>query len=186
MKKALLGLMGLISILLTTAVGAQTQQTNPPPAPPTTNTAPTVDPSAPYLIDKRVPSFSMTTIDGKEITNKDLPTKYKYTCIIIFSPDCSHCEHAGDEFNKNADKFKNVLFIWDSYRDMDLIKKFAAKYNLANKPNIVIGRDGGFTIPSFFRPRMTPFVALYDKGTFVKVWEQGVEPDELIKITKGH
>jgi hypothetical protein len=33
---------------------------------------------------------------------------------------------------------------------------------------------------------MTPFVALYDKGTFVKVWEQGVEPDELIKITKGH
>jgi hypothetical protein len=186
MKKALLGLTGLMSILLSTSVGAQTQPSNPPPAATNATNTTTVDQSAPYLIDRRVPTFSMTTIDGKEISNKDLPTKYKYTCIIIFSPDCSHCEHAGDEFNKNADKFKNVLFIWDSYRDMDLIKKFATKYNLAGQPNVVIGRDGGFTIPSFFRPRMTPFVALYDKGTFVKVWEQGVEPDELIKITKGH
>jgi hypothetical protein len=186
MKKALIGIMGLVSILVSSALGAQTQQTNTPPPSPNSTNAPTVEQSAPYLIDKRLPTFSMTTIDGKEISNKDLPTKYKYTCIIIFSPDCSHCEHAGDEFNKNADKFKNVLFIWDSYRDMDLIKKFATKYNLDGKPNVVIGRDGGFTIPSFFRPRMTPFVALYDKGTFVKVWEQGVEPDELIKITKGH
>ncbi len=182
MKKALLGLMGLMSILLSTSVGAQTQPSN---AATTANAATTVDQSAPYIIDKRMPTFSLTTIDGKEISNKDLPTKYKYTLIIIFSPDCSHCEHAGDEFNKNADKFKNVLFIWDSYRDMDLIKKFAAKYNLAGQPNVVIGRDGGFTIPSFFRPKMTPFVALYEKGNFVKVWEQGVEPDELIKITKA-
>ena len=182
MKKSFLGLSMLLSISLSTNLIAQTQTTTPPPQ---TNTAPTVDQNTPYLIDKRMPTFSLTTIDGKDITNKDLPTKYKYTCIIIFSPDCSHCEHAADEFNKSADKFKNVLFIWDSYRDMDLIKKFATKYNLAGQPNIVIGRDGGFTIPSFFRPRMTPFVALYEKGTFVKVWEQGVEPADLIKLTQA-
>jgi thioredoxin-related protein len=161
---------------LSTTTQAQTQNSN---------TAPTVDPSAPYIKDKRIPNFSLTSIDGKEITNKDLPTKYKYTCIIIFSPDCSHCEHEADEINKNADKFKNVLFIWDSYREMDLIKKFATKYNLAGQPNVVIGRDGALTIPTFFRPRMTPFVALYDRGNFVKIWEQGVEPTELIKFTQG-
>ena len=164
---------------LSTTTQAQTQNSN------TGTTAPTVDPNAPYIKDKRIPNFSLTSIDGKEITNKELPTKYKYTCIIIFSPDCSHCEHEADEINKNADKFKNVLFIWDSYREMDLIKKFATKYNLAGQPNVVIGRDGAFTIPTFFRPRMTPFVALYDRGNFVKVWEQGVEPAELIKLTQG-
>jgi len=148
--------------------------------------ASTVDPNAPYMKDKHLPSFSITTVDGKELTNKDLPTKYKYTCIIIFSPDCSHCEHEAEELNKNADKFKNVLFIWDSYREMENIKKFATKYKLAGQPNVIIGRDPAFTIPTFFRPRMTPFVALYDKGNFVKAWDQGVEPYELIKITQGN
>ncbi|MEY4278479.1 MAG: hypothetical protein RL377_483, partial [Bacteroidota bacterium] len=82
--------------------------------------------------------------------------------------------------------FKNVLFIWDSYREMDLIKKFAAKYNLAGQPNVIIGRDPSFSIPTFFRPRMTPFVALYDKGNLVRVWDQGAEVNELIKIIQGN
>ena len=150
------------------------------------NAAPVVDQNAPYIKDKHLPAFNIMSVEGKEITNKDLPKNYKYTVIIIFSPDCSHCEHEAAEINKNVDKFKNVLFIWDSYRDMDLIKKFAAKYNLAGQANVLIGRDAAFTIPSFFRPKMTPFVALYDKGNFVKVWEQGVEPSELIKITQGN
>jgi len=173
MKYIFLGLFLLTS--LSTKVQAQT-----------TEQAPVVDPNAPYIKDKNIPNFSLTSINGKEITNKELPINYTYTCIIIFSPDCSHCEHEAAELTKNADKFKNVLFIWDSYRDLESIKKFATKYNLANQPNIVIGRDGAFTIPTFFRPRMTPFVALYKKGKFVRVWEQGVEPFDLIKITQGN
>jgi hypothetical protein len=138
--------------------------------------APTVDPNAPYMKDKRIPSFSLTSIEGKEITNKQLPTSYKYTCIIIFSPDCSHCEHEASELSKNADKFKEVLFIWDSYREMDAIKKFAVKYKLAGQPNVIIGRD----------PKMTPFVAMYKNGYLLRVWEQGAEVNELVKIVQGN
>jgi thiol-disulfide isomerase/thioredoxin len=148
--------------------------------------APTVDPNAPYMKDKRIPSFSLTSIEGKEITNKQLPTSYKYTCIIIFSPDCSHCEQEASELSKNADKFKEVLFIWDSYREMDAIKKFAVKYKLAGQPNVIIGRDAAFTIPTFFRPKMTPFVAMYKNGYLLRVWEQGAEVNELIKIVQGN
>jgi thiol-disulfide isomerase/thioredoxin len=170
----------LIGLALLSSFASKAQTT------PSNNVAPVMDLNAPYLKDKHLPAFSLMSVEGKEITNKDLPKNYKYTIIIIFSPDCSHCEHEAAEINKNADKFKNVLFIWDSYRDMELIKKFAAKYSLVGQPNVIIGRDAAFTIPSFFRPRMTPFVALYEKGNFVKVFEQGVEPFELIKITQGN
>jgi thiol-disulfide isomerase/thioredoxin len=170
MKAILIGCLSLMSVL--TSFSLKAQQVNPAA-------------DLPYLKNKNFPVFSLTSIDGKEVTNKDLPKNYKYTCVIIFSPDCSHCEHEAAELSKNADKFKNVLFIWDSYREMDLIKKFAVKYNLAGKPNIVIGRDGAYTLPTFFRPKMTPFVALYYKGSFVKVWEQGVEVPELIKNIQG-
>jgi len=145
-------------------------------------TSPAFDNTAPYLRDKHSPAFSLTSVDGKEVTQKDIPSKYKYTCYIIFSPDCSHCEHEATELSNNADKFKNVFFIWDSYRDMDLIKKFATKYNLEKQPNILIGRDATFTIPTYFRPKMTPFVALYNNGLLVKVWESGVEVPELLKL----
>jgi hypothetical protein len=171
----------LLSITTVPSIYAQAQQPAQPAAQPNLP-----DPSAPYVLDKNIPAFFIESIDGKSITKKDLPANYKYTCIIIFSPDCSHCEHEAEGLQKEAAKFKNVLFIWDSYREMDLIKKFAAKYNLAAKPNVVIGRDPGYTIPSFFRPRMTPFVALYENGKFVKVWEQGVEPADLLKYTKGN
>ena len=177
MKFVSLCLIGLLSIAGLTNANAQAVA-----AP----KAAAVDPNAPFMKDKHLPTFSINSVDGKEITNKDLPTKYKYTCIIIFSPDCSHCEHEASELNKNADKFKNVLFIWDSYREMEAIKKFATKYNLAGQANVIIGRDPAFTIPTFFRPRMTPFVALYEKGNLVKVWDQGVEPNELINITQGN
>jgi thiol-disulfide isomerase/thioredoxin len=147
--------------------------------------APVVDPNAPYLKDNKIPAFSITGIDGKEITNKQLP-KYKFTCIIIFSPDCPHCEKEAAEIIKYAEKFKNVLFIWDSYRDMEAIKKFAVKYNIVNQPNMVIGRDPSYTIPTFFRPRMTPFMALYLKGALLKVYEQGADVFELAKIIESN
>jgi len=145
----------------------------------------TVDPNAPYLKEKKIPFFSLVGVDGKEITNKQIP-KSKFVCFIIFSPDCSHCEKEAADLNKYADKFKNVVFVWDSYRDMELIKKFAEKYNLVNRPNVLIGRDPNYMLPTFFRPRMTPFMAIYLKGTLLKVYEQGADVFELAKLIESN
>ena len=145
--------------------------------------APTND--APYLTDKRSPNFSIMSIKGKEVTQKQLPVNYKYTCFIIFSPDCSHCQTEAAEIDKNVAKFKNVFFVWASYREMADIKTFATKYNLDKHVNMLVGRDASFTIPSFFRPKMTPFVAIYKNGTLLKVYEQGAKVSELVDIIEG-
>jgi hypothetical protein len=86
---------------------------------------------------------------------------------------------------KNADKFKSVFFIWNSYKEMADIKAFATKYGLDKQSNVIVGRDPEFAIPVFFRPRMTPFVALYANGQLLKVYEQGVKVPELLKIIGG-
>jgi hypothetical protein len=179
MKNKSLSLVPLLFIMMSCSLTAQVK----PPVQQQTN----FDQTAPYLKDLTLPSFSIVSaVDGKEITDKNIPSNYKYTCILIFSPDCSHCEHEAGELNKYAAKLNNVFFIWDSYRDMDQIKKFAVKFNLTDKANVVIGRDPAFTIPTFFRPKMTPFVALYKNKKFLKVWEQGVDPIELINLTQGN
>jgi thiol-disulfide isomerase/thioredoxin len=140
-----------------------------------------IDPNAPFLKDKNIPKFTLNLTTGKSFSNTQIP-KTKYTCIIIFSPDCSHCQEEAAELTKNADKFKSVFFIWNSYKEMAYIKAFAIKYGLDKQSNVIVGRDPEFSIPVFFRPRMTPFVAIYANGQLLKVYEQGVKVDELLKI----
>jgi thiol-disulfide isomerase/thioredoxin len=143
-----------------------------------------IDPNAPFLKDKNLPKFTLNLTTGKSFSNTQIP-KTKYTCIIIFSPDCSHCQEEATELTKNADKFKSVFFIWNSYKEMADIKAFATKYGLDKQSNVIVGRDPEFSIPVFFRPRMTPFVALYERGQLLKVYEQGVKVPELLKIIGG-
>lgn len=139
------------------------------------------DQNAPYLNDKSIPKFTLNLTTGKSFNNTQIP-KTRYTCIIIFSPDCSHCQEEATELTKNAAKFKSVFFVWNSYKEMDEIKAFAIKYGLDKQANVVVGRDPEYAIPVFFRPRMTPFVAIYDKGLLLKVYEQGVKVPELLNI----
>jgi len=143
-----------------------------------------IDPNAPFLKDKNIPKFTLNLTTGKSFSNTQIP-KSKYTCIIIFSPDCSHCQDEATELTKNADKFKSVFFIWNSYKEMADIKAFATKYGLDKQSNVIVGRDPEFSIPVFFRPRMTPFVALYANGQLLKVYEQGVKVPELLKVIGG-
>jgi len=143
-----------------------------------------IDPNAPFLKDKNIPKFTLNLTTGKSFSNSQIP-KTRYTCIIIFSPDCSHCQEEAAELTKNAAQFKSVFFIWNSYKEMNEIKAFATKYGLDKQSNVIVGRDPEFSIPVFFRPRMTPFVAIYDKGQLLKVFEQGVKVPELLKIIGG-
>ena len=83
-----------------------------------------IDPNAPFLKDKNIPKFTLNLTSGKTFNNTQSP-KTKYTCIIIISPDCSHCQDEATELTKNADKFKSVFFIWNSYQEMADIKVFA-------------------------------------------------------------
>ena len=46
----------------------------------------------------------------------------------------------------------------------------------------MVGRDVNFTLPTFFRPRMTPFVAVYQNSKLVKIYEQGADVAQLIKL----
>jgi len=92
-----------------------------------------IDPNAPFLKDKNIPKFTLNLTTGKSFNNTQIP-KTKYTCIIIFSPDCSHCQEEAAELTKYADKFKSVFFIWNSYKEMADIKAFASQFGLDNKP----------------------------------------------------
>ena len=138
----------------------------------------------PYKKDNRMPAFKIMKTDNTWFSKDQLPNR-DYTVIIYFAPDCGHCQHEMKEIIKNMDKLKNINFVWVSFKSMPEITEFYVKYNISKYPNMVMGRDLDYKLPSFYRVKFTPFVAVYDKkALFLKAFEGGAEMKELFPVLK--
>ncbi len=61
-----------------------------------------------YINEGTIPEFSVVTApDSTIFTNRDLK-KDKPLLIMIFSPDCDHCQHETQVIEKNMEHFKNA------------------------------------------------------------------------------
>ena len=80
---------------------------------------------------------------------------------------------------------RKFYFVWVSYHDLPEIKEFAKKFNLQQFNNIIIGRDPNYIIPSYFRVKFTPFIAVYNKEHhLLQTYEKGTDADTIINLLK--
>ena len=140
------------------------------------------DTTAPYKKDPTIPAFSILQSDSTWFNKTALP-KNEPVVIIYFSPDCGHCQLTAHEFVEKMDKFKDVFFVWISYLSVDKIKTFADEYKLSQYANVRLGRDPKYYVPSFYKVRFTPFIAVYNKnGKFMQAYEGGTDPATILKL----
>lgn len=137
----------------------------------------------PYKQVPVVPPFSISLADGTTFTKADL--EKKPTLILYFSPNCGHCQLETEEIiarNKALGKLQIVMITSRPVEDM---KSFADKYMLHKFANIKIGSDLNRFVTQFYKVKFTPFSALYNKkGDLVKVYESGIDYDDLLANTK--
>lgn len=142
----------------------------------------------PYQKDSlHIPSFTVIKTDSTYTNDKKIP-KDKPVIIIYFSPTCGHCQITAQEFGDRMKEMKNYFFVWVSYNhDLSEIKEFAKKFNLQQFNNTIIGRLSDYSLPSYYRIKFTPFMAIYNKEHhLIKTYEQGTEADTLISILKSN
>jgi thioredoxin-related protein len=144
--------------------------------------AQTYDSVPPYRKDSTIPAFTILQTDSTWFNKEALPHD-KPVIIIYFRPDCSHCQLTAHEFQQKLKKFKDAFFVWASYDSVAHIKSFAEEYRLLNAKNIKVGRDTKYYLPSFFRVKYTPFIAVYNKkGKLVQTYDGGTEPDTILQL----
>jgi thiol-disulfide isomerase/thioredoxin len=117
----------------------------------------------PYLRFPTVPPIKILKVDSTTYFTKDNMKKNKATIIIIFNPGCEHCKHETEQIIKNIDDFKDVQIVMTTPQSFAEMKDFYKNYNLGKYPNIVVGRDEHFTMPTFYSIRSLPFLAFYNK-----------------------
>jgi thioredoxin-related protein len=135
-----------------------------------------------YLRFPVVPPFSIYKVpDSAKFTKADLKQKQK-TLLIIFSPDCDHCQQETKDLIAAMDKFKKIQIVMVSWLPYQEIQKFYTAYNIAAYPNITMGWDKSFFLPPFYKFNSLPFMALYDKkGNLISVFEGSVPLDKVVE-----
>ncbi|HEY8388396.1 MAG TPA: redoxin domain-containing protein [Parasegetibacter sp.] len=133
-----------------------------------------------------VPKFEILATDSVSIITRDDFKKNKPVLIMYFSPDCDHCQDQVSDILKNVDKLKNVQILLTSYQPLEKIRAFKEKNQLDKYPNIFIGRDTQYFIPSFFDVANLPFLAFYDKKQNLLFAHEGnVKPAKILNVFKG-
>lgn len=129
-----------------------------------------------------VPPFDLLATDSVTHITKAQLKKNQPVLVMYFSPDCDHCQHQTEDILANMSKLKNVQIVMASYQPLDEIRRFRIRYKLDQYPNIHIGRDTQYFIPSFFGITSLPYLAIYNKkGDLVKVNEGNLKPGPLVK-----
>lgn len=143
MKRSLLFIAGLV---LGIAVFAQADTIQPP-----------------Y---KRFPAFPPAKLllpdNVTYYTKDDLPKK-KQVMLMLFNPQCEHCQMETEAMTQNIDKFKDVHIVMATTAPFPDMIAFREKFGLAKYENIVVCRDQDYFLFSFFAIHNFPFHAFYNK-----------------------
>lgn len=161
MKKWLLPLILLVSV----SAVAQVDSTTPP-----YKKFPTLPPIQILLGDS-------TT----KFTKENLPAK-KPVLVMLFSPDCSHCQHETEEFIAHREAIKDLQIVMITFHPLSDMNAFISRYKLNELPNIVVGKDIYWTMPAFYDIHNLPFHAMYDKkGNLIEAFEGSMELNKVLQ-----
>jgi len=111
---------------------------------------------------KSIPLKLLLTDSSTYFTKESLAKK-KPVLIMLFSPDCNHCQQETEEMIKHIESLKNIQIVMATTQPFPMMKEFYIKYGLARFNNIIVGREENFTLPVYYDIRNYPFFAFYDR-----------------------
>jgi thioredoxin-related protein len=134
----------------------------------------------PYLRFPDLPPFRLLRIDSISYFSKADVPKNKPVLLMIFDPNCDHCQHETEDILKNIDSFKNIQIVMSTNASFELLKDFYNKYGLANYKNIVAGVEMQYFLVPFYDVKNLPYLAMYDKKGKLMTTHEGTTKIELV------
>lgn len=139
----------------------------------------------PYLKVPVFPPVKLLLADSASYFTKDMLPKKKAILLVVFNPECDHCQHETEEILKNIDQFKDVQIVMSTNAEFRLMRDFIDHYNLNDYKNIVVGHDTNFFLITFFQMRNLPFLGFYnEKKELISVFEGSMPVEKVLAELK--
>ena len=137
---------------------------------------------APYLRFPAFPPVKLLLPDSISYFTKDDLQKKSAVMLMLFNPQCEHCQHETEEMIKSIDKFKGIQILMATFAPFDSMMVFCEKYKLAKFNNITVAQDTHFFLPAFYMINSLPFLAFYNKKKeLISVFEGSLPMDRILK-----
>ena len=135
----------------------------------------------PYRKFPQLPPLQLLLGDSTtQYAKADLPKKKK-VLVMLFSPDCSHCQYEAEAMVQRKEDLRDIQVVMVTMHPIHQMNAFAEKYQLNELKHIVIGRDMYVTLPSFYNIRHLPFHSLYDKkGNLITAFEGSADLQKIL------
>jgi len=128
-----------------------------------------------------VPPIKLLLTDSTTYFTKDDLSKKKAVMIMLFSPDCEHCQHKTQEIIQHIQAFDKVQIVMSTTLPFEKMVAFYKKYDLKKFSNIVVGKDLGYFLPTFYDIHNLPFLAFYNKKKeLISVFEGALPLEKMI------
>ncbi|HEY5370206.1 MAG TPA: hypothetical protein VIJ75_14580 [Hanamia sp.] len=133
-----------------------------------------------YLSNPTIPDFTVYRApDSTLFTNRDMKKK-KPTLIIIFSPDCGHCQHETTLLLQNISHFKNAQILMTTWLPYSEMLTFYKNYKIADYPQITMGWDNKYFFLPYYHVGSYPGMVVYDKkGKYVTSFSGDVKMKDV-------
>lgn len=129
-----------------------------------------------------VPPVKLLLADSASFFTKENYRKNKPVMIMFFSPGCDHCQHETEEIMKRKDDFKDIQIVMCTLAPLWEMNAFYKEYHLAQLPDVVVGRDFQYVLPTFYQIRNFPYLAFYDrKQHLISTFEGTLSVDKILE-----
>lgn len=136
----------------------------------------------PYLQSKSLPAMRLVLPDSTTFFTKADVDKKKQVMVMLFNPQCSHCQMETEDILHDIDKFKDIQIIMVTSMGYDSMMVFRERYHLADHKNIVVAYDPNFTMISFYLVNQIPTLALYNREKqFISIFPGGLKVDRIME-----
>ena len=141
----------------------------------------------PYKRYPTLPPLQLLLGDSTtKYTKESLPEK-KPLLLMLFSPECSHCQHTAEEMYDHRDELKEIQIVMATIYPLYEINEFMEKYKLNEMKNVVAGKDIYFLLPPFYSVKNFPYLAMYNKkGDLIMGFEGSMSIEKVISIFKDN
>ncbi len=135
-----------------------------------------------YILNPSIPDFTVyTTPDSTAFTQKDLK-KNQPTLLMIFSPECGHCQNETREIVKDIDHFKNTQILMVTWLPYSELVSFYKMFKLADYPQITVAYDKKDFFLPYYEVQMYPKLVVYDKkGKYVNSFSGNIQLEDVLK-----
>jgi peroxiredoxin len=134
---------------------------------------------APVQAANDLPTMPITFLDGTTVQAKSLTGSL---ILILFQPECDHCQREAQEFQKNLGAFNNYTLYFVSSVGIPETEAFAKQYGLSGHANVKFGVTAVENVLNNFGAISAPSMYIYNgSGKLVKKFNGETDIQQILE-----